>query len=37
MERHEILNMLNTLQPFRYAGAYDEMVPNGVKRQHLFE
>jgi DNA replication protein DnaC len=37
MERHEILDMLGTLQLSGMRAAYDEIVPNGVKRQHSFE
>jgi DNA replication protein DnaC len=37
MERHEILDMLGTLQLSGVRAAYDEIVPTGVKRQHSFE
>ena len=37
MERHEILDMLGTLQLSGVRAAYDEIVPPGVKRQHSFE
>ena len=37
MERHEILDMLGTLQLSGMRATYDEIVPNGVKRQHSFE
>ena len=37
MERHEILEMLGTLQLSGMRAAYDEIVPTGVKRQHSFE
>jgi len=37
MERHEILEMLGTLQLSGMRAVYDEIVPTGVKRQHSFE
>jgi DNA replication protein DnaC len=37
MERHEILDMLGTLQLSGMRATYDEIVPTGVKRQHSFE
>jgi DNA replication protein DnaC len=37
MERHEILDMLGTLQLSGMRASYDEIVPTGVKRQHSFE
>src|SRR5262245_38379270 len=37
LEWHEILDMLGTLQLSGMRAAYDEIVPNGVKRQHSFE
>ena len=37
MERHEILDMLGTLQLSGMRATYDEIVPAGVKRQHSFE
>jgi DNA replication protein DnaC len=37
MERHEILEMLGTLQLSGMRAAYDEIVSAGVKRQHSFE
>src|SRR3954453_7854322 len=37
MERHEILDMLGTLQLSGVRAAYDEIVPTGVKRQPQFE
>ena len=37
MERHDILDMLGTLQLSGVRAAYDEIVATGVKRQHSFE
>ena len=37
MERHEILQMMATLQLSGMRAAYDEIVQTGVKRQHSFE
>jgi DNA replication protein DnaC len=37
MERHEILEMMGTLQLSGMRAAYDEIVQTGVKRQHSFE
>jgi DNA replication protein DnaC len=37
MERHEILEMMATLQLSGMRAAYDEIVQTGVKRQHSFE
>jgi len=37
MERHEILEMMTTLQLSGMRAAYDEIVQTGVKRQHSFE
>jgi DNA replication protein DnaC len=37
MERHDVLDMLGTLQLSGMRAAYDEIVPTGVKRQHSFE
>ena len=37
MERHEILEMMATLQLSGMRAAYDEIVSAGVKRQHSFE
>ena len=37
MERHEIVDMLATLQLSGMRAAYDEIVSAGVKRQHSFE
>jgi DNA replication protein DnaC len=37
MERHDILDMLGTLQLSGVRAAYDEIVTAGVKRQHSFE
>jgi DNA replication protein DnaC len=37
MERHEILEMMTTLQLPGMRAAYDEIVQAGIKRQHSFE
>ena len=37
MERHEILEMMGTLQLSGMRAAYDEIVATGVKRQQAFE
>ena len=37
MERHEILEMMTTLQLPGMRAAYDEIVQTGIKRQHSFE
>jgi DNA replication protein DnaC len=37
MERHEILEMMGTLQLSGMRASYDEIIATGVKRQHSFE
>jgi DNA replication protein DnaC len=37
MERHEVLEMMTTLQLPGMRAAYDEIVQAGIKRQHSFE
>ena len=34
MERHDILDMMKTLSLAGMRAAYDEVVSNGIKRQH---